>query len=416
MSSRRWTLIALLAAATFINYLDRGSLAVALPFISKDLGLGPIEQGFALSAFFWTYAAMQIPIGWIVDRYDIKRVYAVAFTLWSLSAAATGLVRGLGDLVFCRILLGIGESIYLPGGMKVVSLNFRADESAWPAGVFDLGAKLGLAIGTAVDVWLLVRFGWRSLFFRTGLAGLLWLIPWLWLYPNPARPANSANLENRANPANLANPANPVDWPALLTHPTLVGISIGFFCWDYFWYFVISWLPSYLYTVRGVALPNLALFGSLPFLIFAAAEAIGGWGATRLVRRGGDLSHVTKGFIAAGFAFGLLVIPAALVESRALSIGLLLAASMSGIACGNMLAIPKIGAPEDQVALWTGVQNCIGNIGGVLAPIITGYLIFRTGSYVTAFFLVAAILVVGGASYLFVVPPLAGDRARAVQT
>jgi MFS family permease len=163
--------------------------------------------------------------------------------------------------------------------------------------------------------------------------------------------------------------------------------------------------------VRGVALPNLALFGSLPFLIFAIAEAIGGWGAGRLVRRGGNLSHVTKGFIAAGFAFGLLVIPAALVESRALSIGLLLAASMSGIACGNMLAIPKISAPENQVALWTGVQNCIGNIGGVLAPIITGYLIFRTGSYVTAFFLVAGILVIGAASYLFVVPPLSsGDR------
>jgi MFS family permease len=349
-----------------------------------------------------------------VDRYDIKRVYAVAFTLWSLSAAATGLVRGLGDLVFCRILLGIGESIYLPGGMKVVSLHFRAEESAWPAGVFDLGAKLGLAIGTAVDVWLLVRFGWRSLFFRTGLAGLLWLMPWLWLYPSSDRtnPANRANGVNRAALANPVRPANPVDWRALLTHPTLVGISIGFFCWDYFWYFVISWLPSYLYTVRGVALPSLALFGALPFLIFAIAEAIGGWGAGSLVRRGGNLSHVTKGFIAAGFAFGLLVIPAALVESSVLSIGFLLAASLSGIACGNMLAIPKIGAPEDQVALWTGVQNCIGNIGGVLAPVITGYLIARTGSYVTAFFLVAAILVVGAASYLFVVPRLSGDNLQ----
>jgi MFS family permease len=408
VSSRRWTLIALLAAATFINYLDRGSLAVALPFISKDLGLGPIEQGFALSAFFWTYAAMQIPIGWVVDRYDIKRVYAVAFMLWSLSAAATGLVRGLGDLVFCRILLGIGESIYLPGGMKVVSLNFRADESAWPAGVFDLGAKLGLAIGTAVDVWLLVRFGWRSLFFRTGLAGLLWLIPWMWLYP-PDRPG-------AANVANRARSANPVAWRALLTNPTLAGISLGFFCWDYFWYFVISWLPSYLYSVRGVALPRLALFGALPFLIFAAAEAIGGWGAAGLVRRGGDLSRVTKGFIAAGFAFGLLVIPAALVESSALSIGFLLGASLSGIACGNMLAIPKIGAPEHQVGLWTGVQNCVGNIGGVLAPIVTGYLIARTGSYVSAFFLVAAILVVGAASYLFVVPRLSGDPSRSAET
>jgi glycosyltransferase involved in cell wall biosynthesis len=138
--------------------------------------------------------------------------------------------------------------------------------------------------------------------------------------------------------------------------------------------------------------------------------------AGTLVRRGGNLSRVTKGFIAGGFAFGLLVIPAALVESRALSIGFLLAASMSGIACGNMLAIPKIGAPDDQVALWTGVQNCIGNIGGVLAPIITGYLIARTGSYVTAFFLVAAILVVGAVSYLFVVPPLSGERANAAQT
>jgi ACS family D-galactonate transporter-like MFS transporter len=406
VSSRRWTFIGLLAAATFINYLDRGSLAVALPFISKDLGLGPIEQGFALSAFFWTYAAMQIPVGWLVDRCNIKRVYAAAFTLWSLSAAATGLVRGLGDLVLCRIVLGIGESIYLPGGMKVVSLHFRAEESAWPAGVFDLGAKLGLAIGTAVDVWLLVRFGWRSLFFRTGLVGLLWLIPWLWLYPSDRpRPTDVAN------PASLASSANPVDWPALLTHPTLAGISIGFFCWDYFWYFVISWLPSYLYSVRGVALPRLALFGALPFLIFAVAEAIGGWGAASLVRRGGDLSRVTKGFIAAGFAFGLLVIPAALVESSALSIGFLLAASLSGIACGNMLAIPKIGAPEDQVGLWTGVQNCVGNIGGVLAPIVTGYLIARTGSYVSAFFLVAAILVVGAASYLFVVPRLSGDRS-----
>src|SRR5205807_3485676 len=146
-------------------------------------------------------------------------------------------------------------------------------------------------------VWLLARFGWRSLFFRAGLVGLLWLIPWLWLCP--ADPRSGASGVDR----NVARVR--VDWRALAAHPTLVGISIGFFCWDYFWYFVISWLPSYLYAVRGVTLPNLALFGSLPFLIFAAAEAIGGWGAGLLVRRGGNLSHVTKGFIAAGCAFGL---------------------------------------------------------------------------------------------------------------
>ena len=302
-TSRRWTFVALLGAATFINYLDRGSLAVALPVISRDLHLSPLQQGFALSSFFWTYAAMQIPMGWAVDRYDIKRVYAVAFALWSLSAAATGLVRGLGDLVLCRVLLGLGESVYLPGGMKVVSQHFRAHEAAWPAGLFDLGAKLGLAVGTAIDVWLLVQFGWRSLFFRTGLAGLIWLGPWLWLYP--ASQSHAARSARRS-------PTAPVVWSGLLTNRALLGMSLGFFCWDYFWYFIISWLPSYLIVVRHVRLPNVAVFGSLPFLIFALGEAAGAWGAGALVDRNHDLSAVTKGFIVAGFVLGLLVIPAAL--------------------------------------------------------------------------------------------------------
>jgi MFS transporter, ACS family, D-galactonate transporter len=290
--------------------------------------------------------------------------------------------------------------VYLPGGMKVVSLHFRDDESAWPAGVFDLGAKLGLAIGTAIDVWLLVRFGWRSLFFRTGLAGLIWLLPWWWAYPAHDAP--------RAAPAQI-------DWRGLLADRTLIGMSIGFFCWDFFWYFVVSWLPSYLYNVRGVPLPHLALFGALPFLIFAAAEAAGGWGAGALVRRGARVSLVTKGLIAAGFVAGLLIIPAALVSSASASIALLLGASLSGIACGNMLAIPRMSAPPDQVALWTGVQNCVGNIGGILAPAITGLVVARTASYVPAFMTVSAILVVGIFAYTVVVPPL-GVRDYALRS
>ena len=391
-AASRWTLIGLLGAATFINYLDRGSLAVALPVISKDLGLDPRAQGLALSAFFWTYTAMQIPIGRVVDRYSIKYVYAGLFALWSLAAAATGLVNGLWTLVLCRVLLGIGESVYLPGGLKVVSLHFKSEESAWPAGLFDLGAKLGLAIGTAVDVWLLVNYGWRSLFFRTGLVGLLWLGPWLWAYPREDRQASVMKTR--------------VDWRALTRSRSLVGMSLGFFCWDYFWYFLISWLPSYLYNVRGVALPSLALFGSAPFLIFAITEGLGGWAAGYLTRRGVDLSIATKGFIVGGFAFGLLIIPAALVASPTASIVFLLAAGISGLSCANMLAIPKISAPPDQVALWTGVQNCVGNVGGILAPAITGYAIARTGSYVPAFLIVSAILVLGMISYGLLVPRL----------
>lgn len=387
----RWTLVTLIATASFINYLDRGSLAVALPVISRDLHLDPIQQGAALSAFFWTYTAMQIPMGRIVDRYDIKIVYAVCFGLWSVAAAATGLVTGLWTLIACRVLLGIGEAVYLPGGLKVVSLHFTSEETAWPAGLFDLGTKVGLAVGTAIDVWLLVRFGWRSLFFRTGLVGLLWLIPWLLFYPS-----------SRAQPRAAAA----LDWRALLKSRALLGICLGFFCWDYFWYFLISWLPTYLITVRHLSMPKIALFGGLPFLIFAAAEALGGWSSGRLVRKGLSLSRVTKGYIAGGFLVGLLIIPAAIVESAALSIGLLLAASLSGICCGSMISIPKICARHTEVALWVGIMNAAGNVGGVLAPLVTGVVVARTGSYVPAFMTAAGVLLLGIAAYTMIVPSL----------
>ena len=392
----RWTLIALISTASFINYLDRGSLAVALPVISKELGFDPIAQGFALSAFFWTYTAMQIPMGRIVDRYDIKIVYAVCFALWSLSAAATGLVTGLWTLIACRILLGIGESVYLPGGLKVISLHFTSRETAWPASLFDMGTKVGLAIGTAIDVWLLVRYGWRSLFFRTGLFGLLWLIPWLVYYPS-----------NRV----VTPVKRRIEWGVLLKNRALLAICLGFFCWDYFWYFLISWLPTYLYTVRQMSMPNIALFGALPFLIFAAAEATGGWTARQMLRRGWSLSRVTKGFVAVGFAIGLLIIPAAIVESTAWSIGLLLAASLAGIGCGNLISFPKICAREEEVALWTGIMNTAGNIGGVLAPLVTGFLIARTGSYVPAFLTVSGVLVVGILAYTLMVPSLDAEES-----
>lgn len=391
LGTSRWTLVTLIATASFINYLDRGSLSVALPAISKELDLSPIAQGAALSAFFWTYTAMQIPMGRIVDRYNIKIVYGVSFAIWSLSAASMGLATGLWTLIASRVLLGIGESVYLPGGLKVISLHFTSEETAWPAGLFDLGTKVGLGVGTAIDVALLAFFGWRSLFFRTGLLGLLWLIPWALLYPSRQRVAS-------------ARPR--VDWSALVRSRALLGICIGFFCWDYFWYFLISWLPTYLFTVRHMSMLNVAVFGGLPYLIFAAAEAIGGWTATQMIREGAGLSRVTKGFVTASFLIGLLIMPAAIVESTRASIGFLLASSFAGIGLGCLISFPKICAPHDEVALWVGIMNTAGNLGGVIAPLVTGVVVQKTGSYVPAFLTVAIVLVVGIVAYTVIVPSL----------
>jgi MFS family permease len=395
----RWTFVTLIATASFINYLDRGSLSVALPVISKDLDLSPIAQGAALSAFFWTYTVMQIPMGRIVDRYDIKIVYGVSFAIWSLSAAAMGLATSLWTLIAARVLLGIGESVYLPGGLKVISLHFSAEETAWPAGLFDLGTKVGLGVGTAIDVALLNFYGWRSLFFRTGLLGLLWLIPWALLYP-------SRRPDVRESPR--------VDWRALVRSRALLGICIGFFCWDYFWYFLISWLPTYLFTVRHMSMLNVAVFGGLPYLIFAAAEAIGGWSAAAMIRRGWGLSRVTKGYVTAGFLIGLLIIPAAIVESTRSSIAFLLASSFAGIGLGCLISFPKICARDSEVALWVGIMNAAGNLGGVIAPLVTGVVVQTTGSYVPAFLTVAVVLVVGVVAYTVIVPSL--DDARSLES
>ena len=155
-------------------------------------------------------------------------------------------------------------------------------------------------------------------------------------------------------------------------------------------------------------MPKIALFGGLPFLIFAAAEAIGGWTAGVVIRRGASLSLVTKAFITAGFVVGLLIIPAALATTAAASVAFLLAASIAGIGCGSLIAIPKICAREGEVALWVGIMNCAGNIGGVIAPLVTGVVVQRTGSYVPAFFVVSVVLVVGIFAYTVVVPSLDG--------
>src|SRR5271156_103642 len=196
VSSGRWTIVWLLFAASLINYLDRSSIAMALPMLSKDLGLGPESKGLLLSAFFWLYALMQIPVGWAADRVNLRWLYFAAFLLWSVSQGLTGFAGSLVVLIMFRMLLGVGESIYLPGGTKIVSLLFGPAERGLPCGLFDFGTRMGLVLGGLTIPWLLVRFDWRLTFRLLGFAGLLWVIPWLWAtrgrrLAQPPRPATS---------------------------------------------------------------------------------------------------------------------------------------------------------------------------------------------------------------------------------
>src|SRR5437763_1661518 len=180
---RRWPMAILLFVAGLINYFDRTIISVALPVIAADLHLGPAKMGVLLSAFSWSYALMQLPIGWLSDRYNIRWLYAAAFALWSLTCGFTGFAASLGVLIVLRVLLGIGESVYLPGGMKIVSVLFHSRDRGLASGLVNCGTRAGLAFGAPLIAAMVVGLGWHNAFFILGFSSLIWLVPWLLVFP-----------------------------------------------------------------------------------------------------------------------------------------------------------------------------------------------------------------------------------------
>lgn len=393
-NSRRWTIVLLLFLASMINYLDRATISFALPMISESLGLDAILKGVLISAFFWSYALMQVPMGWMADRYNLKWLYAGAFTLWSVAQGLTGLATGLGMLIAFRILLGIGEAIYLPGGTKTVSLLFPLSERGLPCGLFDFGTRTAVVLEALLIPWLLHNFGWRATFAVLGFTALLWLVPWLLVTPRRMQ----APPENAAVPAELdladQNPRRYRD---------LFGICLGFFCFDWYWYLLVFWLPDYLVNVRKLTIIWAGLYSALPFLVFGLSQPIGGWIGDRLVRAGGRETIVRKGIVSVSFLTGLMLIPAAQAATPESALFFLTLGCLVGLSTANQLVILQGCAPRRQVGLWTGIYNFAGNIAGILAPIATGFIIHKTGSYTPAFVLAALMLAAGQLSYWFLV-------------
>ncbi|HTS10270.1 MAG TPA: MFS transporter [Candidatus Eisenbacteria bacterium] len=394
--NRRWSIVALLFVASLINYLDRATISFALPLISRDFHLTAESKGLLLSSFFWSYALMQLPIGWAADRFNLRWLYAAAFVLWSFAQGLTGLAASLTALVAFRILLGIGESIYLPGGTKIVSLLFAPKERGLPSGIFDFGTRTGLLLEGMLVPWLLVHFGWRRTFLILGFTALVWLGPWFWVVPRSLQ-AQRPNASLEVATSSVAR--------SLLSR-NLLGICIGFFCFDYYWYVLVTWLPDYLVTVRRLSIVQAGFYASLAFFTFGIAEPIGGWIADSLIRHGWDETATRKGIVTVGFSMGIFLIAVMRTSHTGVAIGFLIAACLVGLATGNLLAILQSCAPSEAVGIWTGAENFAGNLAGIIAPLAVGFSIARYGSYVPGFELASIILLAGVFAYWFIVGTL----------
>jgi MFS family permease len=394
---RRWWIVILLALACVIAYVDRVNLSFAI--IDNDFKnffqIDNTQRGFLNSAFFWSYAALQIPAGWLVDRYGSKYPLAMSFAVWSTLTAVSAAVTGYSALFAVRLLLGVGEAAMHPASMRWIRFNFPESQRGFAIGLFMSGSKFGPAIGAIASAWLIESHGWRAMFLIMGAAGILWLIPFLLVTPS----------DQMGSAAKTAGPAaDDVPIGKLVLNPILLGTIIGTFAYMYFVYFCLTWMPAYLSEARGLSLQSSGLFTTFSFAGMATVAIIGGWVADRIIAAGHDSVWVRKAFTIAGFVLASTEFLSALAPSPDLAIAIsILSLSGLGLATANYWALTQTLVPSGAVGRIVGIQNCAASVSGILAPVVTGWLVQRTGGYAAAMDAVLIFLVAGIFAYLFLV-------------
>jgi MFS family permease len=397
-SSRLWTIIGLLSLGMIIAYVDRTNFSVALA--SKDFKalfhLTDVDRGTLNSAFFWSYAFLQIPAGWLVDRYGVKFPYAWSFLAWSLVSAGTSLATSVSQLFALRFLLGVGESVVTPASMRWIRFHFSEKQRGLAIGLYMTGTKIGPAVGAWIASKLILAHGWKPMFAWLGLGSLLWLIPWLTLVKNDDR-----QIEKAAQPA---GPKTGVSFGRLLASPVIWGTIIGTFCYMYFVYFCMTWMPAYFVEARHLSLDSMGLYQLFSFGGMATVAAVGGWLADRKIARGGNPVAVRKAFTIAGFVIASTEVFGALSDSVPVALFFaVFSLSGLGLATANYWALTQTLIPGGAIGRIVGIQNCAANLPGIVAPILTGWLKQKTGSYDAPMQAIWFFLLLGIASYVFLV-------------
>jgi MFS family permease len=358
--------------------------------VAIDLSLSAAGLGVLLSAFFWTYSLSLIGSGWLVDRYDVKWVLSLGFLVWSVATLGSGMIRSVFDLLVMRMLLGIGESVAYPSYSRIIVDTFPVQKWGLTNALIDVGTKVGPGVGTLIGGLLAAEFGWRALFITLGVASLLWLPPWLKWAPRQ----DGLKSIHGPGPGILR----------IMKQREACGTFIGQFCANYAWYFLLTWLPTYLITERHYPMKVMAVWASVPFLASAVTSLLGGWLSDRWIERGADSSGVRLGFVVTGLLVSGLLLPAALLPNPAAAVGLLTLSFFAfGFYASNLWAVTQTLAGTEAAGSWTGVQNCVANFAGIVSPFVTGLIVSKTGSFWLAFLSASVILVCGAGAYFFIV-------------
>lgn len=392
LSRPQWIFLILLVISICISYIDRGSLSVADKYLQTEFSLDPEHRGLIYSAFFWSYAPVLVLAGWLVDRFNVNRVLAAGYIVWSIATLLTGAANGFLMLFCLRLLLGMGESVAYPSYSKILAGNFKEQQRGFANAAIDAGSKLGPAMGILVGGLLMDRYGWRIFFVITGMLSMMWLVPWfIWA------PKGRILVQEKVGKV--------PGFGEILSKRAAWGTFIGLFCGNYVWYFIITWLPSYFRGELHYSQSQMAIFGSAPLWVLAASALSSGWLSDRWIAAGATPNLVRKTFTGLGLGLSTVMFAAVIARDPVSSLLVLCAACLAyGLYSSNLWAITQTLAGPMAAGRWTGLQNAFGNLSGIVAPWLTGWIVQKTGQFYWAFVVTTAMLVVGAIAFTVIIP------------
>ncbi|MGA2203315.1 MAG: MFS transporter [Terriglobales bacterium] len=391
LSRAMWFVLVLLAISVVINYVDRANLSIVVSSLREEMHISASRLGVLLSAFFWTYLVMTAVSGFLIDRFPVSIVLTVGFVVWSLATAATGFAYSLGALLLARLIVGAGASVALPSYSKIFATFLPEHHRGLANSFIAAGCAIGPALVGFGGIPLVQKFGWRSCFVVCGLLSLFWLIPWLRWMP---KGAGITSRSQHGKPSTLQIIGQRSAW----------GTFVGLFCSQYYSYFLITWLPYYLARDRHFSNETIATVVGGVFLGLASSSIIAGLLSDRWIQHGGTPTCVRKTMTGGGLALASVIGFVPMASSRSILIALLAAACISfGFYYSNAWAVTQTLAGPEAVGRWSGLKNLFGNLSGVIAPLLTGCLVERYGTFTAAFHIVAGLSLAGAAAWVFLV-------------
>ncbi len=393
MKAPSTSLVWLIFASIALNYIDRGAVSVAGPLIQKDLGLTATGYGIIVSAFYWTYVPAQTAAGWLADRVSVHRLMAAGVAIWAIATMLTGLAGGVVSLIMLRLAMGIGEGVAFPCGSKIIA-RVPTERRSTANVALSGGIALGPFIGTVAGGLLLTQLGWRPMFVIFGAITLLWLIPWAGRRAEVDGPADSGRV--------AVTP-----WPVLLRMPAVWAMVVLHFCGSYGFYFLIAWLPLWLVNDRGFDIANMAAITGLVYLVQAGSGFAAARLSDRVIRSGADASTIRRRLLFACAAVGItgLLTLTGTASTPALIFWLVVASLGIGPIPNLLVTFGQTLAGQASAGRWIGIQSGLGNVSGIVGPIVTGMIVDAQG-YGATFILTSVVVGFGVAVFAVAIPKL----------